>query len=296
MVAAGVAVDIADAAPGGWPFSAARVLSGVALRGGAASLTADRAILRLSPLRPDALTLLLPGEVAARLPGLPALRARAQTWTVRLPATGAAAIDATALEVDLQQPDTEPPRRLTIALAHLQIAPTNAADTQFIGSAQSIALPIPPGETMPLGPRIASVAFDLTLRGSIPPPYLTAGALTAWRGDRGAIDLDRFALGYGPLGVSGNGRFDLDAALQPEGRAALHLVGQAETVAALAAARVISSHVAIAANAVLSLLAHTPPGGGVPQVDTGLVLEDGILSVAGFPLLRVPPVAWPGPS
>lgn len=292
MAASGIIATVGPTAEAGWPIAASQTLAGVILRSGPASISIDQARLRLSALEPDALNIALPGQVTAALPGLPTLRVTARQWTARVPASGQAAIDARDMRVQIGNGQAQPPT-LTIALAHLQLSPPASAGTSLVGSAQSIGLPDVPGISLPLGPRVASVAFDLAFSHDIPPPFLTAPALGAWRDSGGTLDINRFAIGYGPLGLSGQGRFDLDAQLQPEGRAALHIVGQTETLNTLAAAHVISSHVAIAANAVLSVLAATPPGGGVPQVDTNIVVSQGIVSVAGFPLARLPVLAWP---
>ncbi len=169
-----------------------------------------------------------------------------------------------------------------------------------MGSAQSIALPEPmPGEIWPLGRRLASVAFEVAASGRLPPPaasgpWLDAASLAAWRDSGGAVAVRRLAVGYGPLGVSGGGRLTLDAQLQPRGEAALTVLGYTETLDALVAAHVVTGHAAQAAGAVLALLARPPVGGGAPEVALNLVLRDRVLTAAGFPLLRLPALTWPG--
>ncbi len=294
LAAAGVPVTVAGEAPGGWPLAASRTLAGLTLEVGGTRLLAAQAVLRLSPLDPGALRIDLPATVSLAGPGGTASSASARAWWLRLPRPGSGppTMDANDLRIAVGgQRDLT--RDLTAALAHVELAATPEGDTALVGSAQSIGLPVPPGTALPLGPRIASVAFDAVLHGTPPAPFLSAPALSAWRDAGGAVGVRRFALGYGPLGVSGQGRFQLDAALQPIGRADLHIVGQAETLDALASGHVISAHVAVAAGAVLSLLAQPPAGGGTPQVDTTLVVRDGVAVVAGFPLLRLPPLAWP---
>ena len=297
--ASGLAVTVGGESAGGWPCVATRTLSDLSLRAETATLRASRAVLRLTPAAPESLSVDLPGPVELTSSAMPPSRLTARTLALTVPFdAGTASLDGTELRL-LVGPGDQPPALTTVALLHLQSAqtalPNASGDIALVGSAQSIALPSLPGIVLPLGPRIASVAFDAVLHTPLAPPYLTAAALTRWRDADGLVAVRRFAIGYGPLGLSGQGRFTLDAGLQPTGRAALHVVGQTETLDALVAGHVITSHVASAAGAVFDLLAQTPAGGGAPQVDTTLELRDGLLIVAGFPLLRLPRLALSPP-
>ena len=293
MAASGIEVSAGEASRGGWPFAATRSLTAVTLRGGGASTTVARATLALSPFVPDSL-LELPGEVTVAVAGMAPVRVAARDWAVRLPRDPAAPVTMDAVDVRAGIDDGgEPARWLGASAVHVAARPEAGGDVSVTASAQSVTLPVPPGVTLPLGGRLASVSTEFVWHGALPPPVLTAPSVAAWRDAGGAVLVRRFALGYGPLGLSGQGRFQLDGALQPVGRATLHIVGFAETLDALAAGRVITSFVATAAGAELGLLATTPPGGGAPRVDTELTVADGVASVARFPLLALPRLAWP---
>ena len=295
MAAQGLTATAGPARLGGWPLSATMTLPALSLRAaGGASLRVEPAVLSLSALHPRSLRVTLPGMVAARAPGLPPADASAAVWSVEMPfdRPGMTEMDARDLRVGLLQPNGQE-RVTTAALAHLQVS-AQAAGTRYDGSAQSIGLPSPlPGEVQPLGPRLASLAFEAVVRGDLSAFTLNAATLAAWRDAGGAVEVSRLALGYGPLGLSGQGRFRLDAQLQPEGEASLRIIGYAQTIQALVGAKLLSAHAATAAGAVLGLLARPPEGGGASQVQTTASLLDGVLTVAGFPLLRVANVAWP---
>jgi hypothetical protein len=203
--------------------------------------------------------------------------------------------DTRALRIAADQPGG-PPRIATAGVSHLRLDPVAGA-TSITLSAQSIALPEPrPGEILPLGPRLASLSFDAAMHGSLHLARLDAASLTAWRDGGGAVDISRLALGYGPLGLSAQGRFALDGDLQPAGQATLTIVGYAATLQALTASHVLTASMARAIGAVMTLLAHAPDGGGAPLVDTTLAVRHQVVSIAGFPLARLPPLLWPDGS
>lgn len=296
----GVTVTAGPASRGGFPLTATRTVA-VSLRVGAALVHSERVVLELSPARPASLRVRLPAPVAASLPRLPAVTLASPDWRIDLPlgGSGIASTDARTLEVTTTAPGGAP-RRTQIALLHLQAQPLGAA-LDLTGSAQSIVLPEPlADETWPLGRRLASVAFEAALSGSLPPPrapdtsWPDAASASAWRESGGRIELRRVAIGYGPLGLAGSADLSLDAQLQPAGQAALRVLGYADTLDALVAAHVIDGHAARAAGAVLALLARPPQEGAAPEVALDLTLRDRVLTAAGFPLLRLSPLAWPG--
>ncbi len=299
MAARGVVVTAGQARAGGFPTAATRSFA-LRLQAGDAALRSDRVVLRLSPTDPGTLRVDLPAPVGVSVPGLPPLALASADWrvTARLDGSGIVATDARGLRLAIAEAGG-PPRDVQAALLHLQAQPVGEA-LNLVGSAQSIVLPAPlPGEAWPLGRHVASAAFELVAHGRLPQPTDAAGwldraALAAWRDSGGALDVRRLAVGYGPLGVSGGGHLALDAELQPTGQASFQLLGYAETLDALAAAHVVTAHAAQAAAAVLGLLARAPADGGAPEVPLGVSLRDRVLTAAGFPLLRLPMLTWPG--
>ena len=103
----------------------------------------------------------------------------------------------------------------------------------------------------------------------------------------------RLALGWGPLGVSGNATIGLDEHMQPTGTATVRLIGYDAGLDALASNGAIPQHMARAAKGVLNILARRPEGGGSPQVELPLSLQDRTLAAGHFPLVRLPQFVWP---
>jgi hypothetical protein len=282
MARQGVEATVGPARWGGFPLAASSRVA-LSLRAGSAVLRSDQVVLSLSPTQPGRLLVGLPASVTVEDPLLPPLSLASPDWrmTVRLDGSGVIATDARDLLTSWAGPGGVP-QQVTAALLHLQATPT-AESLDLVGSAQSIDLPeAPPGGVLPLGRHVASVAFEAVLAGRL------SSGVAGWRASGGAVTVRRLAVGYGPLGLSGGGRLTLDAQLQPEGDAALTVLGYAETLDALVASHVLSTHAAQAAGAVLGLLARPPAGGGAPEVALNLTLRDRVLTAAGFPLLRLP--------
>lgn len=278
----------------GWPLAATRTLSNVEIGAGPMRVRSEHLAISVSLLQPATLRVTLPAPVTLALPLLPPLRLTAEEASLEAPLRGIprADFDTRGLTAEWSTPDGSP-QRLTAAIAHMRFVPTTPG-LVIEGSAQAITLPEPPpGEILPLGSRLASVSFDATLHGSLPGPLLDTSTLATWRDAGGDIVVQRLALGYGPLGLSGNGRVGLDERLQPSGEAKVQVLGYAETLKTLTASHVMTAHAAQAIGAVLALLARPPEGGGAPQVDANVSLQNRTLTVAGFPILQLPAIAWP---
>jgi len=295
-------VQAGEPAYGGWPVAATRLYPDLAISGGGVGLRTQHLAVSVSPLHADSVRISFPDPVDVALPrlfplNLFPLHFSAPDGTLAAPLQGAPYLtfDARALRVQADQPGG-PPRVLTTGLWHLRIDPAPGR-TALTLSTQAIVLPDPrPGEVLPLGPRLASLSFDATLQGDLDVARLDAATLAAWRDAGGGLEVQRLALGYGPLGLSGQGRLGLDGDLQPSGRVALQILGYAQTLQALIAAHVLTAAAGRAIGAVMSLLAHAPEGGGVPQVDTDVTLQQRTLGVAGYGLLKFPELIWPSGS
>jgi len=105
--------------------------------------------------------------------------------------------------------------------------------------------------------------------------------------------LRRLALGWGPLGLSGNATLALDTRLQPVGSATARVVGYVAMLDALVASGALTPSVAQAVKGILGLLAGPPASDGSPQVELPLKLRDRTLAVGPIPLLRMPELLWP---
>lgn len=295
--AQGMTLATGTARSGGWPFAVEVELPDIVAGPGGlpagAVLRTTRAGIGVSLLRPGVLRVVLPQPVRLALPGRPEIGASATEWHIDVPLQQAdrAAMDATGWRAEWTQAG-EAPRSLAADLVHVLAVP-DALDTHMTFSAQAIDLPPPSaGREWPLGRRLASISGDATLHEPLPDTGNPA-ALAGWRDLGGRLTVSRGAFGYGPLGVLGSGSLTLDAALQPAAAAELHVLGAAATLDALAQAHVLTADAAMAAKAVLGLLTRTPEAGGAPVVDLPLRLRDRVLSLAGYPLARLPALSWP---
>lgn len=138
------------------------------------------------------------------------------------------------------------------------------------------------------------VVDTLALHASATPPVRWAGRLRAtalaWRQAGGVVDVSDVALTMGRAHAVGRGKIWLDDALQPRLDGAMHVTGYEAVLDDLAAAGVLARQGVVAAKAVLGLLAAPALDGGA---DVPVQIEAGTLTVARFPLLRVPVLAWP---
>jgi hypothetical protein len=150
---------------------------------------------------------------------------------------------------------------------------------------EALAIDLRPMPLSAIGKRIERVALDAQIAG---PLWTTP---TAWRDAGGAVAVRQFDIDWGKLQASGNANLRLDSALQPTGTADARLTGTAETLDALAEARLIAPRAATAAKAVLALLQRPQPN-GKPAVQLPLTLQDRTLALGRIPLARLPELIW----
>ena len=293
-------------ARGGWPWAARLDLPALALTGGQADLPGgvawrgERVGLGVALLRPRRLVVTVGGAQDLRLGGLPALSFTADSFALEMPLeTGgpARSADFGAAGLRVRTPAGEATvARLAGHGETRAAAGPGEAPLAVVASADQSCLP---DRAWALGPRIAAASLDAALTGKLAPGKLTpetgpAWSAAAWRDGGGTLEVRRFAVGWGPLGLTGSATLALDAQLQPMGDANVRIVGAAETVDALAAAHILAPRAAQAAGGVLALFARAPEGGGPPQVEVPLTLRDRTLALGGFPLVRIPVWVWQG--
>jgi hypothetical protein len=297
MATQGWTVGAGSISRGGWPFSANLIVSDYAMTGGAllipggAAYTAGRIVIRLDVRQPGAVQVLASGPQSLRLSGTPALPFFADRLTVTIPVT----TDRPPTNAGLDASDVRfggLAGGLTIGLLQAQADWSGTKPTDLRVSAEAITLP--PNIPAPLGPHIASATAEGSFSGSIPADAASpAQSAAGWRDSGGTVELRRIAVGWGPLGVSGNATVKLDANLQPDVTASLRLVGVEQTVAALAQAHVISARAALAARAVAGLMVDAPEDKGAAGVRVPVTLRDGTVSLGLIPLMTVPNLNWP---
>jgi hypothetical protein len=184
-----------------------------------------------------------------------------------------------------------PPQPLSIATLDAALAADATADATgnaLVLAATMTGVGLPPHVLPGLGRSLRSLSFDTAVSGPVPAeapaPGMPAPA-AAWRKAGGTLALRALHLADGPLTVDGQGRFQLDAFLRPEGTVALRLAGLDETVNRLAENGTFTRPEATAIRAVLGLMMR-PSGGDV--LEAPLTLRDGVLGLGAIPLIRLP--------
>jgi len=287
--AAGWSVAAGQPVRGGWPMEAAIVVPDLVLAGaeadlpGGVSWRAARMELSVALLRPSLVEMRAVGGQRLRLATLPEFAFDADRFVVSIPLVAgqpgrAAGLSAAGLRAAL------PTGELGIAtlVGHAETRAATAGSpgaVSFTAAAEAIGLPpLPRGRPWPLGPRIGSVSVDATLTGDLP------GA---------TLEVRRLAAAWGPLGLSASASMAWDSHRQPMGAAMARMVGYDATLDALTASGVLAPRVALAVRAVLGILARSPDGGGAPQIELPLTLQDRVLAAGGFPLAKMPELVWP---
>ena len=261
---------------GGWPFAAAINLNGVSVRRGTPPgfvWQAERARVELGLAHPTTLTMSLSGAQSFATRGMATVPARAARTVIEADLTGRAPL---RLDVDTLQAGL-PAGELTLQHATATL-PTGAVDANLTGvSWPGVATPI---EAVRVQARIVPPAPQAATA--------EAGAL-AWRQVGGRIEIASASIRWDRLDATGSGTIRLDQRLQPIADGTVTASGLPLLLDDLARAGALAPAQASAAKAVIAVLA-APSGGN--QVQLPVALEDGVLRLARFPLLRVPPIVW----
>ena len=139
-------------------------------------------------------------------------------------------------------------------------------------------------------PPVQRVTLDATLTQAVPAAADLIRQAMQWRDRGGVVEVRAFGAQAGELVVQATGTVRLDAALQPALEGTAILRGYRPSLDAMVQAGAIPASAALAVNAVLSLLSGR---GGQAGATVPVRLEDGVLSLAGFPLMRLPALEWP---
>jgi hypothetical protein len=130
---------------------------------------------------------------------------------------------------------------------------------------------------------------ETVLTGPLLPGPNPAAAAAAWRDGGGSLQVNAIQLEAGDLQASASGAASLDSALQPVLSLTARVQGHRAALDRLAQAGVIQASAALAAKAVLGLLSGRDPGA---PATLPIRIAGGVVSVAGFPLLRLPAIDW----
>lgn len=305
--AEGWTVTVGGTRLGGWPVAARLILSDVRLRGGAPELPANFTWnaagldLQVAPFDPSTLAILPRGQQRVGVPDGPTLALSGRVLRGQLPLDRLGPpwpLDVAAEGVRIRSTAAGASSRSEALIgrlgAHVTLDTTAAAGaTALTLTVHADRIDLPSGGSWPLGERIETVAGEAAVSGPTPPAGSPTARAQAWQRAGGAITLRRGSLRWGPLDGTATGRLSLDPALQPAAEGMAHITGWAQALDVLAAHHVIPDHAAVAAKAVVSLLAETPQDGGPSVLTVPFAAKDGVLSLRGIPVVRLPELPWP---
>lgn len=282
-VAAGWSLSADPARWRGWPVAAEIVLPNATLRSGPDIIpplawTAGTQTLRLGALHPTRLTISAAGPQSVALADSPPLAFTASRLTTTLDLAGAdpAVIAATDLNI------AAPSGPIRIGSIRLDPRPDGLATLL-----STVSLPGSDGQ--PIQPPIDSLYVVARLSTPVVPMPTAAESAERWRTAGGHLDIDDAALAWGPLAVTGTATLTLDPALQPALTGHLAATGLFAGLDRLVATGALTASGALATRGMLTILA-APAGAG--PVTLPITVQNGTVSVARIPVLRLVPLRW----
>ncbi len=243
-------------------------LSRVKLRlPGAHRLERDGLALEVEAARPDAMLAL---RADGRFAGI-----RADLGDVSLRAPGAAgAARAARIVVDIREID-----------------PPDPATRAFLALSLSVAeLVPPPGMRAPFDRALRSGEIELALRGERARSGTQAARIAAWRDSGGVLEMPRLRIDWPPVTIAGDGTATLDARNRPEAALSLRIAGLPDLLQALSRAGLMPLQQAAMLGALASGMARTDPATGRAEVTVPVTAQNGRLSLAGIPVMRLQPL------
>lgn len=160
---------------------------------------------------------------------------------------------------------------------------------------RGLSLPGAIGGLLP-GGRVDTATLDAALNGPLPGGLFSAAPparrAAAWRDAGGTLELRALTLRAGAVAASAAATLALDGGLQPVGAGTLRLFNPDLVLEALLRAGVIDPRNGGLARSLLPMLQRPGAAGGPPQLEVPVTLEQGRLTAARIPLLRLPPLAW----
>jgi hypothetical protein len=282
----------------GWPMAAGVTLPDIAISGGAPYLPGGLA------WQAGSLTLAVdirhPGDLywgvtgrqtlgLGRRPVIPFQATRFAGQVVLAPSAqaGLFQLHAVGLIAAITAADGTP-RPLSVDTLDAAMTADGSADATgnaLVVAAQMTGVALPSHLRPGIGGSLRSLVFDVAVSGPVPPSPDPVALATEWRNAGGSLALRALHLADGPLTLDGQGRFQLDAFLRPEGTVALHLAGLDEMVARLAEGGTLTRPEARAVRAMLGLMMRPA---GADALAAPLSLRAGVVCLGAIPLLRLP--------
>ncbi len=275
----------------GWPLAARLVLDDVTAAGAAREIPggiawrARRLQIGLDVRHLTKLVVRADGEQALRLGGLPELAYTSETLTLEVALALGQPPQAASLHAAGLRGTGAAAQGLAIGTldAHVTWPPTvpdaAAAAGGIAARIEARAVTLPASGHWPFGGRIDRLEADAEAE--------RAGTSAALPGSA-VLLLRHLALTAGALDLTGHFTLGFDAARQPGGAGEIRVVDPARTVEELVRNGTIDRRAGFAVDAMLLLLARTPPGGGKPVLEAPFSLRDRVVSVGQVPLFRLP--------
>ena len=268
---------------GGWPAAAEITMRDAVLRSGPDIIpplawTAPQATLRLTAWKPTVLTVAVAGGQTLSVGAGPPVPFTAQTLVATIDLTQHDPVRVAATALDVAAPDGP----VKVASADLLLLPD--------GVSVDLSGMILPGRTgQPITPPVDALRFTGRITPPIQPQPTASDSARVWRSNGGKLELDPVALRWGPLDATGRATLTLDQALQPVIAGQITAAGLASVIEQLAQTGAMTRSAATAAQAMLVILS-APTGTG--PVTLPVTLQDGVVSIARIPLLRLMTLQW----
>lgn len=268
----------------GWPVAAEVRFPTVAILGAqpvfppGLAWRAELVRVRVGLTHPTVLAVVAEGRQTIAAEGVPAVPFRTRHSQAAIDLTGREPARAviTGFEAAL------PAGTLQVGAAELRFPPDRLA-------ADLTEIVVPVGGGHALAPAIGSLRLRAHATRPFPAGPTPAESARAWRAAGGSIEVSEAAVSWGPLAASGRVSIGLDEQLQPGADGAIDATRLPEFLDTLVGTGALARSAAVAAKAVVAILA-APAGGGA--VSLPVTFHDGVLSLAHFPLLRLPPLVW----
>lgn len=282
LAAAGLAADPGTVAVGGFPYRVEVDLAAPSLAGDGWAWRPERVRVFVQPWNLRHLVALAPGgheiEIGGRRASYVAGTARASAVLDR--AGGPVRVSAEAREVAAR--GAGPARGAEALEAHLR---RRDGGLDLALRARAVGLGAAGG---PLGGILDSLVVEARAE-----PYAGPADLRdplRWAGAGGAVEVARAEAAWGPLRGAADGAVTLDPEGRPLGAFTVSASGYGAALRALAEAGAVGGAVAAGAEALLDAAAGVRED-GTRAVRAPVTLQEGFLSVAGLPLLRLPPLS-----
>ncbi len=160
-------------------------------------------------------------------------------------------------------------------------------------SADLVEVTLPERLERPFGRQVAQSSLLAELNR--PPPWKwTPEALEDWRKAGGKMEVERFAIVWGPIELAATGTVTVDRQLRPLGAFDAKVIGLSESLDALAAAGAIPQDQVFALQLLLLALSSETDAQGRKVLEVPFSLQQGRLFLGPIPLAELDPVVRTG--